>query len=288
MQPYRSLLFAPGSRPDLVAKAIASQADAVIVDLEDAVAPANKLEAREQLASMLDGTTKPVFVRVNDPSTPQYWGDVVAVVETDAVGMFVPKVNTAAQMTELGGALEALEIRAGRTDRPLDVVPMIEDALGVRDIGDILTASKRVSSVCFSSGEQGDLVADLGCTWTPDGTGMLVARSQVLIGARAARMPFVLDGVFMNIHDLDALRVECQLAKTLGYTGKAIIHPKHIEVVHEVFTPSEAELDKQERIIRLYDEALAAGQGAVTVDGYMIDEAVIKTARHILALGGRL
>ena len=140
----------------------------------------------------------------------------------------------------------------------------------------MVTASDRVTAILYGSAEQGDLVADLGCGWSPEGKELLTSRAWVLLSARAGAVEQPLDAVFMNIADLDGLRRECELAKSLGYTGKAAIHPSQVTVINDVFTPSEAEVAHQRRIIELFDEALARGDGAVAIDGVMVDYASVR------------
>lgn len=281
VRPIRSLLFSPVTKPRMVEKALGSEADAVILDLEDAVAAASKDEARRSLPD-LSGASLVATVRVNAPDTPWFWPDVAAVVRAGADAIVVPKVEDPAFVTRLDGALSVLEADLGR-DEPVEVIPLLESALGVLRVSEILTASTRVSALLYGSAEQGDLVADLGCTWTPDGTGLLTSRAWVLLAARAHAIQQPLDAVFMNIKDLDGLRRECELAKRLGYTGKAAIHPAQLPVINDVFTPTAAEVAQARRIVDIFEETLAAGDGAVAVDGVMVDYASVRQAEVVLA-----
>lgn len=283
MHSVRSVLFAPGDRPDLIGKAAASGADAIIVDLEDAVADDRKPAARAHLHDMQMPDGVEVLVRVNAADTGLMFDDLVVAVRAGVSGIVVPKAETAVSMTQIDGAITVLETDRGLEPGAIDVVPLIESALGVRNAYDVMTAADRVRSVLFGSGEQGDLVADLGCEWTPEGTGLLYARSQVLLAARAAGIAEPLDAVFMDFRNDDALRTECELARRIGYVGKCAIHPRQVAVINDVFTPSDDEIARQRRVLDAFEEAESQGLASISVDGRMVDYAVAKRARRILA-----
>jgi len=278
----RSMLFIPGDRHDLISKAVRSGADAVIVDLEDAVAPSEKPKARAALAELPDAPI-PLYVRTNAPSTEMFWDDVVAAGRAGVAGLVIPKAESPTVLHELDGALRALEMSSGSGAGSIVVAPMIESAVGVRATYDMVRSSDRVATVLFGSGEQGDLVADLGVEWTPEGTGLMHARSKVLLDARAAGLEHPMDAVFMDFRDLDALRTECELARRLGYGGKVGIHPAQIPVINDVFTPSEKQVAHSRRIIDEFEGALAEGRASIAVDGRMVDYAVARVARTVLA-----
>jgi citrate lyase subunit beta/citryl-CoA lyase len=275
------MLFTPGNRSDLIEKAIRSGTDAVIVDLEDAVPLDSKVAAREALAGLPESDV-PLYVRVNGAETEFLWGDVVAAGQAGIAGIVIPKAEDADLMRRVSGALTALEVAGGRGPGGIEIVPLIESAKGVRDVDELLSCDDRVTSVLFGSGEQGDLVADLGCEWTPEGTGLLYARSAVLLAARAAGIAQPMDAVFMDFRDNDALRTECELAKRVGYVGKVAIHPGQLAVIHEVFTPTAEEVAYQRRIVEAFEAAVASGSASISVDGKMVDYAVARVARGIL------
>jgi citrate lyase subunit beta/citryl-CoA lyase len=276
------MLFTPGNRLDLVAKAIKSGTDAVIVDLEDAVPAESKQQARENL-QQIDTGAVPVFVRVNGGDTAEVWPDVVAAGRAPIAGIVLPKAEDPQLMRRLDGALTALELQAGREPGSIALLPLVESARGVMDIRELLASSPRIKSVLYGSGEQGDLVADLGCEWTPEGTGLLASRSLVLLAARAAGIEQPLDAVFMDFRNLDALRTECQLARRLGYVGKVAIHPAQVPVIHEVFTPTAEETTHAREVITAFEKALAEGSASIQIDGRMVDYAVARAARGVLA-----
>ncbi len=275
------MIFTPGHRPDLVAKAIACGTDAVIVDLEDAVALDEKPAARAGLKN-LPPANIPMYVRTNAIETGLLWDDVLAAGQANIDGLVIPKAESADVLREIDGALRALEMANGREVGSITVIPLIESGLGVRETFNMMSIGGRFAAVLFGGGEQGDLVADLGVEWTPKGTGLMHARAQVLMDSRAAGCQHPMEAVFMDFRNLAALRVECELARTLGYVGKVAIHPAQIPVIHEVFTPSDDEVAHHRRIIEEFDAALARGSASIQVDGKMVDYAVARVARGVL------
>ncbi len=282
MDAVRSMLFTPGHRADLIAKACRSAADAVIVDLEDAVATSMKGEARSNLASLPDRAI-PVFVRLNGFETGLLWEDLVAAIRADVAGVILPKAEDRNVMLKVCGALSALETRAGLPEGTLALIPMIETAMGVQRAFEILDGCPRAEAVMFGSGEQGDLVADLGVQWEPRGTGLHYARSRVLLAARAAGVPQPIDGVFMNFRDQEALRTESRLARRMGYVAKLAIHPGQVGVINDVFTPTPEEVAHHRAVLEAFERAEAEGTASIGADGRMIDYAVARTARSVLA-----
>jgi len=282
MEALRSMIFTPGHRRDLIEKAIRSGSDAVIIDLEDAVALEAKPQARQLLGDLPDSAI-PLFVRTNGPETDMVWDDVVAGGTAGVAGLVIPKAEHPETIQRIDGALTALETLNGHDPGSIGIIPLIESGLGVRNTYDMAVASDRVECVMFGGGEQGDLVADLGCEWTPEGTGLMQARSQVLMSARAAGVQHPFEAVFMDFRNLDALRVESELARTLGYVGKVAIHPAQVAVINDVFTPAPEVVAHQRRILRAFEDAEAAGSASIGVDGKMVDYAVARVARAIVA-----
>ena len=281
MKPVRSMLFTPGHRLDMVEKAGRSGTDAVIVDLEDAVSVDNKPLARSNLAK-LPPSPVPYFVRTNAADTGLLWDDVRAAGVANVGGVVLPKAEDPGVFSEIDGVLTELERASGKPEGSVTVIPLIESALGVRLTYEIALASSRVECVMFGGGEQGDLVADLGVEWTPEGTGLMHARSQVLLSSRAAGVPYPMEAVFMDFRNLDALRVESELARTLGYIGKVAIHPAQVPVINDVFTPPTDVVEYQRKVLAAFEEAEAAGEASIAVDGKMVDYAVARVARTVI------
>lgn len=282
MDPARSMLFTPGDRLDMVEKATRSGTDAVIVDLEDAVSLDNKEKARGNLED-LPGSPVPYFVRTNGPETPQFWDDVLAAGRSVAAGLIIPKAEHRATIDRVDGALSVLEREIGRAPGSIGIIPLIESAAGVRFTFEMAAATDRVECVLFGGGEQGDLIADLGAEWTPEGTGLMHARSHVLLSARAAGVPYPMEAVYMDFRNDEGLRKESEIARTLGYVGKVAIHPAQIPVINEVFTPSREVVDYQRKVLAAFEEAESEGKASIAVDGRMVDYAVARVAREIIA-----
>jgi citrate lyase subunit beta/citryl-CoA lyase len=276
------MLFTPGNRLDMLEKAVRSGADAVIVDLEDSVSTDNKRVARDNLAR-LPQSPVPYYVRTNAMETGMLFDDLAAAARSSAVGVIIPKAEDPEALGRVDGALTALELTVSRRVGSTTVIPLIESALGVRLTYEMAKSSDRVECVMFGGGEQGDLVADLGAEWTPEGTGLMHARSEVLLSARAAGVPHPMEAVFMDFRNPEGLRVECELARTLGYVGKVAIHPAQIEVINEVFTPAAEMVEYQRKVLAAFEEAEAEGKASIAVDGKMVDYAVARVAKTIIA-----
>lgn len=282
--PFRSLLFSPGSSAKMLAKAQQSEADALIFDLEDAVAPHMRDEARRTVAEALAEPCEPaIFVRVNHPDTGAMDDDVAAVASPNLYGIVLPKADVADDVTRLDAALAAAEAAAGVDVGHTKILPLLESGRGLHFAYDVAVASDRVVGLAFSSGEEGDFFADLNAQWTPDGAAVLYPRSKTVCETRAAGLRWPVDGVCMQLGKPEVLDSECRLARRLGFQAKMAIHPSQIAKIHEVFTPSDEEIARQEAIVAAYRDAEARGLGAVQQDGIMIDRANVVLAERILA-----
>jgi citrate lyase subunit beta / citryl-CoA lyase len=282
----RSMLFTPGQRHDMIDKALGSAADAIIVDLEDAVADARKEEARQRLkdhAALAGGAPKPCYVRVNGPDSPWFVDDLVAVRELRVTGVLLPMCEDARQVQTAHDILSTPP-RPGEMPHEYEIFPLIETTLGLVRTFEICSASPLVKGIELGSGEYGDLLADMGATWTPDGAALAYPRAHALVAARASgNVVHPLDGVFMDYRNDDGLEQESRLAKTIGYTGKCAIHPRQVEIINRVFSLSDEERAWHERIIAAFRDAEQQGVASVGVDGVMVDYAVAKRSERILA-----
>jgi citrate lyase subunit beta/citryl-CoA lyase len=280
----RSFLFVPANREKFLDKAIGLPADAFIFDLEDSVPAAEKDNARagvRQYAPKIGGDR--VWVRVNDLTTAFADADLDAVIGVKGVaGVFAPKVDTRDAVRRWNAGIAALERTRGIAPGTIRLVLCIESAKGVLNAYDMATASDRVVSLMFAGAQDGDLNADIGCTWSIDGPEMMHARCHVLLCARAAGIETPLDGVFADVRDADGFARDTALSRRLGYRGRTVIHPSQIEPCNRLYAPSQSELDYYSRVLEAYDKALAAGSASTTVDGKMIDEAMAKAARRVL------
>ena len=262
MPSRRSYLFVPADRPDRYAKALASGAGAVIVDLEDAVAPEAKASARESLLHWLSRATTQVLVRVNAAQTPWFADDLALCGHASVAGVVLPKAERRADLAH------ASAIAAGRR-----LYPLIETAAGFEAMR-ALASAPGVERLVFGSI---DFQVDLGIAGDDDG--LLMFRSQMVLASRLAHVRAPVDGVTVAIDDEAALAADAARARRLGFGGKLCIHPKQVAVVERAFAPSEAERDWARRVIAAAEGAKGA---AVAVDGRMVDKPVMLRARAIL------
>jgi citrate lyase subunit beta/citryl-CoA lyase len=286
---FRTLLFAPGSRPELLAKAQSGGADALIFDLEDSVPVNAKEEARRNIADALAaGLSKPVFLRISNPRAGDARSDLVVLEQaadlSRVAGVIVPKADDGEDVRAVAELLTAVEKKQGTAVGHLKILPLIETCLGLRNTFEMASASPRVCGMALASAEEGDFMVDLGGRWTPRSLALAYPRSKMVVDARAAGLQWIVDGVFMNLRDADALRSECEIARELGFVGKMAIHPTQVDVMHEVFSPSAAEVDYASGLLAAYEEGEARGVGAVKYRGMMVDFANVRLARRTLAL----
>jgi citrate lyase subunit beta/citryl-CoA lyase len=288
---YRTLLFAPAIRPELMAKAQDGDADALIFDLEDSVALNAKDQARANVvAALAQGLKKPLYLRIQNPRSGDCDGDL-AVLEQAAgldrvMGVIVPKAELPADLEHVADRLAAIERARGLAEGTLGIVPLIESCLGLRNTYELCRATPRVRGAALASAEEGDFMVDLGGRWTPRSLALAYPRSKMVVDARAAGVAWIIDGVFMNLKDLDALRAECAIARELGCTGKMAIHPTQVAVMHEVFSPSAEEVEYARGLLDAFREGEARGLGAVRYRGMMVDYANVRLAERTLALAG--
>jgi citrate lyase beta subunit len=256
----RSLLFAPGSDERKLRSALASPADAVVADLEDAVAPAEKGTAREVVARH-----RPPVIRVNGPGTPWFADDLTLVKELAPEALVLPKATPDA-VAAMGGAGPPL-------------IAIVEAAAGLRAAFEI-AAAPRVEALLLGAV---DLGAEIGLEPRPDGLELLYARSKLVVDSAAAgiRPPF--DVVHVDVPDEEGLEAECRLARSFGFRGKACIHPGQLAVVHRVFAPNETEIAWARKVVDAYERETAEGRGVFALDGAMVDRPVVERARRVLA-----
>jgi citrate lyase subunit beta/citryl-CoA lyase len=274
--PIRSYLYVPGDDPRRIEKALDTEADAVVIDLEDAVAPNRKEEARETAAGVLGSrAAKPVFVRVNALGSELAARDIDAVVSPHLAGLRLPKVESLESVRLVAESLGELGSEAG-------IQCLLESALGLELAFEIARSHERV--VGISLGEA-DLAADLGVR---NEAGLLYARSRVVGASRAAGLPNPVQSVYTNVRDLDGLRRSTEEGKNMGFVGRSAIHPGQIPVINEVFTPSEEEVAEAQGLLDRLESEAESGTGVfVLEDGRFVDRAVVESARLTLALARR-
>jgi len=277
-QPLRSVLFVPGTRPDRFAKAFSSGADAVVLDLEDAVEAGRKAEARElvgKFVASLGPDTKPsVLVRINAPVSPWIDDDVdwIRGLHGFVDAIVLPKVEIAAA---IDGVADATPDRR--------VIPLIETARGVLNVSEIVAAEAEIPAVLFGAE---DLTAELGIPRTLQGDELLYARSAVVLAAATIEAEPI-DAVWVDLANPDALRQDATRAKALGFRGKMAIHPEQVGIINEVFSPTPGEIAAARELVEANDRAREAGEGVFRFGDSMVDAPVIKRAKRILDLAGR-
>ena len=295
MRTPRSVLAVPASNLGMAEKALASQADAVFLDLEDAVAPDEKAEARGKIVQALqelDWEDRPTLYRSNALDTPYFYRDVIEVVEEagDRLdSILIPKVQRPEDLHVAATLLYQTELSAGLEPGKLKIEGQIESARGLVSVDGIAGATGRLMALHFGPG---DFAASVRMPQTSIGVmdewdevypghRFHYAMQRIVVAARAADLRAV-DGPVADYRDEDGLRKSCLLARSLGFDGKWCIHPAQIETVNEVFQPTEEEIEWAKKVLKAYEEASAAGRGAITLDGQMIDAASIRMARNTL------
>jgi len=286
----RSLLFVPANRADMLAKAASYGADALIFDIEDSVPIAEKPKARELAREFIEKykASQILYVRVNALQTGMLKDDLEAIAVDGLVCIRLPKTESAETIRTVDAMLTDMERKRGLKHGSIGIAPSLESAKGVWFAYEILSASPRISSVTCGTAQDGDLQTDLGYTWTVEGTEVLYLRCRVLLAARAAGVEHVIDGTYANVRDPKGLEISCEASRKLGYRGRSVIHPNQIETVNRIFTPTARELDYYRRVIEAFDAAVARGSAATTVDGKLVDYAMVGMAKRILAWAGSL
>jgi citrate lyase subunit beta/citryl-CoA lyase len=276
----------PANRPELFAKAVQAGADAVILDLEDAVPAADRSPARVHVAEFLGssggaGATHR-FVRVNPCATRDFLADIDAAVQPGLLGVILPKVESPGEVVTAAQALSRYEERRNLPAGSVRIVPVLETAMGIRLAFEIASASARVAYMGGITARGGDVERAIGYRWSASGLETLAMRSQVLIDVRAAKVPNPTTGVWTDIADLAGLRSFAESSRDLGYEGMIVIHPSHVPVVNEVFSPDADEQRRYARLVAVYEQAERLGKAAVMFEGQMIDTAMARTARERL------
>ncbi|TAM66230.1 MAG: CoA ester lyase [Microbacteriaceae bacterium] len=276
MTSRRAVLCVPASEPDKVAKALALNADEVVVDLEDAVAPERKAQARKTVAVLAPRGRGAITVRVNAIESPWFLADLAAVAGNDAVAtVVIPKVDSADDIAHVERELGRLEKNHNRA-RPVGVQALIESARGLGYVREIATASSRLVSLVLG---YADLGASLGrssrASWQ-------FAQDAVVLAARIANIDAI-DGPLLTVRADEALGRAAALACELGFDGKWVIHPLQIATVEEAFTPALEAVDEARNLLAVMEQATRDGRGAVEWRGRMLDEAVAVQARRVLS-----
>src|SRR5216683_1677003 len=280
IQPFRSFLFAPGNHPRRVEKALSLDADAVILDLEDAVATAEKAATRATVAAALQRSRRGLlYIRVNAVDTEFCYGDLAAIVRPGLDGIILPKVESAAGLATVDWLLAQIEREHGLVSRAIDLIPIIETARGLSQIDAILASGTRVKRIAFGAG---DFTLDVNMTWSRGEAELAYARAAIVTASRAAGIEAPLDTVWVDLQDAEGLEASARTALAYGFQGKMCIHPNQIAVVNRVFTPSAEEIAFAERVAAAFAKAEAEGVASIQLDGRFIDYPIVYRARRVL------
>lgn len=284
----RSALFVPGDRSDFLAKADRRGADALIIDLEDAVASGWKADAQATTGEWLARrkTTSPAcFVRVGAVASGRLHEELDAVVHPSLTGVVVPKVCSPDDVLTVAEALTSYEAKRGLAQGSICVWPLVETAQAVQCAYEIASSSPRIAYMGGATGEQGDLARSVGFEWSIEGSESLYIRSKVLVDVRAAGVPNPVTGMVTRL-DVETVGGFARQSRQLGYMGMMVIHPAHVPVVNAAFAPTRDEIDDALRLIEMLRDAEAAGKACITFDGRMVDTAMARTAEAVLDAAG--
>jgi len=282
LRPRRSVLYMPGANERALEKAKTLAADSLILDLEDAVAPDAKTDARKRVcaaAASDEYGRREITIRINGLDTEWHADDLRAAAEAGPDAVVVPKVNSAADVHAIERALEA----AGAPDRTT-IWAMVETPIAKLNAYEIASASERLSVLVMGTN---DLAKELHAEHVPGREPLLTGLGLALLAARAAGKA-ILDGVYNDVKNVEGFEAECRQGAQMGFDGKTLIHPSHLEPCNRIFAPSEDEVVRSQRIIEAFEEARRAGRGVVTVDGRMIENLHVDNARRILAVAAAI
>ena len=283
----RSMLFLPGNNPNMLINGAALGSDAIIFDLEDAVSPAEKDAARilvRNTMRYMDLSNIERIVRINSTDTSFWKKDLDEIMPMKPELILLPKTNCADNILEADAYMTELEEKLGLPLNTVGLMPLIETAMGVENAYSIASASKRVKAL-FLGAE--DLTADLHCVRTKEGNEILYARTRLVVAAKAAGVD-VYDTPFTDVNDDEGIIKDAEYAKSLGFTGKSSISPRHVEVINQVFSPTLKEIDYAYEVMDAIEAAKAQGKGAIALHGKMIDAPIVTRAKRTIAMAQAL
>ena len=275
-------MFVPGNNPGMMQDAFIYGPDSIMLDLEDSVTMAEKDAARllvHNALKTIDYGNTEMVVRINPLNTAYGKKDVEAVVKAGVHVIRMPKTETAEEVREVEREIERVETEIGCLGRT-KIMAAIESTLGIVNAYEIAVASERMMGIALGAE---DYCANLKTQRSPEGTELLFARQQIVVAARAAGID-ALDTVYSNLNDMETFRKEVELIKQLGFDGKSIINPRQIEIVNEVFAPTEKAIEKAKTIIAAIKEAEKRGSGVIAVNGKMVDRPVVIRAQRTIDL----
>jgi citrate lyase subunit beta/citryl-CoA lyase len=283
IRPRRSVLYMPGSNARALEKAREIPADALILDLEDAVAPAAKEAARSQVCDAVKAGgygPRELVIRTNGIDTPWFADDLAAATEAKPDAILIPKISAPETLEQIGGLMNGLW-----ADPAIQIWAMIETPLAILDIERIARAARDPATrlACFVMGTN-DLAKETRARFVPGRVPMLPWLTSAILAARAYGIDIV-DGVYADLQDEDGFRAECEQGRDFGFDGKTLIHPSQVAIANSVFGPDETELLRARAIIAAFDQPQNADKGAIQLDGRMVERLHAEMARRVVALG---
>jgi citrate lyase subunit beta/citryl-CoA lyase len=288
MKPMRSILFVPGHRGSWVEKGIAAGADGLILDLEDSVPSALKEDARPVTAESIrrvreTNTNVGLYVRVNSLDTGLTGDDLAAVVVPGLDGVVLPKVFGRDDIVSLAALITHFEAKNGVEAGSVEIIADLETAQAYADCEALTTASPRMATLFAGTARDADVSRSIGFQFTPGGMETIYLRSRAVLACRSNGLDFPIVGVWQDLNDPEGARNHFIQNRELGFRGQVLIHPSHVALANEIFSPSKFEVDFYAGMIEAFDAAVADGAAAVLYEGMHVDYAHIKTAREVLA-----
>jgi citrate lyase subunit beta/citryl-CoA lyase len=283
----RSMLFVPGSNEKMISKSLASDADCLILDLEDSVAPQVKKEAREFVRDFIKKTDfgeKEIVVRINSPKTEYGMDDLRAMIQAQPHTLVIPKTESGDEMKELDNLMVEMEKENHLSSGVVKLMPLIETPLAIINIDEIAMSTPRLTGLLFGAG---DFTRETRGQITRERLELYYPLMKIVIAARAAKIDAI-DTPYFDVKDPDGCEMNARQAKIMGYDGKAAIHPTQVEVINRVFTPTLAEVERAKKVIEVYAKAEAEGKGATQLDGQLIEHVHATIARRILRIAEKV
>jgi citrate lyase subunit beta/citryl-CoA lyase len=286
MKPLRTALFVPGNKPERVDKAIGLDADAVIIDLEDAVPILEKEKTRPLVRSALENNPgKRMYVRINSLATTYCKGDLDAIICDNLTGIMLPKVESPEDIFAIDELLSDLEIRSDLEPGVVELISICESAMGLERIYQIVSVKPKNHGISVVAFGAADYTLDLGISLTREGKELDHARARIPIACRAAGIAPPIDTPWMvDLKDIDGLIADANKAKAFGFQGKLVIHPNQIKPCNDIFTPTEEEVSYAKKVIEAFEDAERNGKAAIQLEGKFIDYPVVEKSRRIFNL----
>ena len=278
----RSFLFAPGNHARKVEKAFTLDADAVILDLEDAVPVEEKILSRKQVIDALSKSHKPYgYVRINGCDTQFFENDIQEIVGPWLDGIVLPKAETAEMVEQVNLQISEAEKKSGLPLNSIELLPILETAKGIENANEIAAGSDRICRLAFGGG---DYTLDLNYTWNSDEEVLSYARTKIGHACRKANIQPPIDTVVLEIKDKDRFIASAKRGRNFGFSGKLCIHPNQVSLCNEIFTPDRDEIAYAQKVILAFEKSESDGSASIEIDGNFIDYAIVKKAQRVIDL----